>query len=37
MDAGRVLRELVELVEQLPQRRRAGPTDRAAPPLREVA
>ena len=37
MDAGDVLRELVELVEQLPQPLGAGRADRAAPPLGEVA
>ena len=37
VDAGDVLGQLVELVEQLPQSLRAGRADGAAPPLREVA
>ena len=37
MDAGDVLGQLVELVEQLPQSLRAGRADGTAPPLREVA
>src|SRR5262249_12006726 len=37
MDAGDVLRELVELVEQLPQALSAGRADRVAPSFREVA
>jgi hypothetical protein len=37
VDAGDVLRELVELVEKLSQPFGAGRADRAAPPLGEVA
>ena len=37
VDAGDVLRELVELVQQLAQPLGAGRADRAAPPLGEVA